>query len=79
MFHENVFFSVGDLPLFPITRACSYYLSIRPCPYYRLQGHALISDSPFQFEKFQNLKFSVIRTCPYMRGNKVYDINIEVQ
>ena len=26
----------------------------------------------FQFEKFQNLKFSVIRTCPYMRVTTVH-------
>ena len=46
-------------------------LNIRACPYLRLQGHALLSEQAFQFEPFQNLKFSVIRACPLMRGNTV--------
>ena len=36
-------------------------------PIYRLQGNALISESPIQFDKFQNLKFSVIRTMAHSK------------
>ena len=48
------------------------YSDIRAGPYLRLQGHALLSEQAFQFEPFQNLKFSVIRACPLMRGNTVH-------
>ena len=49
-------------------------LNIRTCPYFRIQGHVLLSEQAFQFEPFQNLKFSVIRACPLMRGNTLNNV-----
>ena len=68
-----IFSILRTLPLFLNTRALPLLLNIRACPYLRLQGHALLSEQAFQFEPFQNLKFSVIRACPLMRGNTVFN------
>ena len=59
------------LPLFTNTGACSYYSIEEHALVFKIQEYVLISEKTFRFQKFKNLKFSVMRACPSMRGNMV--------
>ena len=75
-------FKYKSIPLLPITRACSYYtraLSTRAFPYYRLQGHSLITDYkgipkgiPLLFKYKSIPLLPITRTFPYYLSTRAF-------